>query len=154
MRRDYYILDESGEPVEVDDVLVWAPWFETSHDTRVVLQTRVDRRGRVEERPLTRGRGGVQVSTIFLALDHAFDDGPPVLWETMVFGGPLHGEMMRYRSKLAALTGHERMIARVQAIRRLPRRVKRAISKRNAGRSLTFRERRQVARFERRSDVD
>lgn len=29
----------------------------------------------------------VNVSTVFLAIDHAFGDGPPVLYETMIFGG-------------------------------------------------------------------
>lgn len=30
----------------------------------------------------------VTVSTVFLGLDHNFGDGPPLLFETMIFGGP------------------------------------------------------------------
>jgi len=30
---------------------------------------------------------GVRVSTVFLGLDHAFGEGPPLLFETMIFGG-------------------------------------------------------------------
>jgi hypothetical protein len=39
--------------------------------------------------------------------------GPPVLWETFVFGGVLDGEMQRYTSKADALAGHQRMCALV-----------------------------------------
>lgn len=31
--------------------------------------------------------GDILVSTVFLGLDHAFD-GPPLVFETMIFGGP------------------------------------------------------------------
>jgi hypothetical protein len=31
--------------------------------------------------------GFVWVSTVFLCIDHGFGDGPPVLFETMAFGG-------------------------------------------------------------------
>ena len=34
--------------------------------------------------------GDVRISTVFLGLDHSFSgDGPPVLFETMIFGGRL-----------------------------------------------------------------
>jgi hypothetical protein len=34
--------------------------------------------------------GGVRISTVFIGLDHRlFGDGPPVLFETMIFGGKL-----------------------------------------------------------------
>lgn len=29
----------------------------------------------------------VKVSTVFLGIDHAYDEGPPMLFETMIFGG-------------------------------------------------------------------
>ena len=60
------------------DLMVWATWLETAD--RIVFQT---------EFP-----GGL-VSTIFLALDHQWDkDGPPLLFETMVFRGA-EGELCR-----------------------------------------------------------
>ena len=31
--------------------------------------------------------GEVRVSTVFLGLDHGLGDGPPLLFETMIFGG-------------------------------------------------------------------
>ena len=37
-----------------------------------------------------------EASTVFLGLDHQLtEDGPPLLFETMVFGGPLSGETDR-----------------------------------------------------------
>jgi hypothetical protein len=51
---------------------------------------------------------------VFLGLDHSFRQGPPILWETMVFGGPLDGEMMRYTSRAEAFDGHQEMCRRVR----------------------------------------
>ena len=59
-------------------------------------------------------RNGVRVSTVFLGLDHSHSfDGPPVLWETMVFGGKYDGEQKRYSSFDVAQRGHQRMVAKV-----------------------------------------
>jgi hypothetical protein len=145
----YYILDDDGEPVPVD-VLTWAAWFEDRR-ARIVLQTAITRRGRAIERPLRRGHGYTQISTVFLGLDHNFyDAGPPILWESMTFGGPLDGETHRYASKLDALRGHTTSVARAQAAARVPRRLRKALGKRYPAR-LGHRERRAVARFERRA---
>lgn len=39
----------------------------------------------------------VSVSTVFLGMDHRhFGEGPPILFETMVFGGPLDMQQVRY----------------------------------------------------------
>ena len=32
--------------------------------------------------------GDLRVSTVFLGMDHSWGDGPPILFETMIFGGP------------------------------------------------------------------
>ena len=67
-----YILDASGEPKLVESLTKWARWFEGSAEARRVARTQV---------------GDCMVSTVFLGLDHNFsEEGPPVLWETMVFG--------------------------------------------------------------------
>ncbi len=53
---------------------------------------------------------GVRVSTVFLSLDHSHSIGPPVLWETMIFGFPedhkLDQYCTRYTSARAAKRGH------------------------------------------------
>ena len=54
---------------------------------------------------------GGMVSTIFLCIDHSFGlGGPPILYETMVFGGPGDGEQDRYTTREAALIGHDAMV--------------------------------------------
>lgn len=99
-----YMLDEEGEPVATDDLLLWARWLETA-DRRVAHD--LD-----EGDPL--GKDRIRVSTVFLGLDHNFGDGgPPVLWEPMVFGGLLDGEQDRYASRADALRGHQAMCRRV-----------------------------------------
>lgn len=54
---------------------------------------------------------GVDVSTVFLSVDHAHD-GAPVLFETVIFGGPLNGEQWRYRTWDEAVEGHRRAVRR------------------------------------------
>jgi hypothetical protein len=57
---------------------------------------------------------GVRISTVFLGLDHNFrDHGPPVLFETMVFGGPEDGFFERYSSWSDADRGHTETVLRV-----------------------------------------
>lgn len=94
----YWILDDAGEPVPVDDVQTWAYWFESTKgtDERVVARTDVG--------------GGVVLSTVFLGLDHGFGSGRPLLYESMVFGGPLDGEMHRYATRADALAGHSAIL--------------------------------------------
>jgi hypothetical protein len=70
---DKYILDERGEPVREDDLDAWALWYEKAN--RKVAETAV---------------GPFSVSTVFLGLNHAWADTPPILWETIVFDP--HGE--------------------------------------------------------------
>src|SRR4030095_4792571 len=100
--RDLYIRDADGEPVAVD-LMTWAMWFEAGQKERIVLRERVAR--------------DAEVSTVFLSLDHnwAFQ-GPPVLWETLVFGGVFEGLMNRYTSALGGAHRHHRGLGRVRRI--------------------------------------
>jgi hypothetical protein len=92
----YYRLDPStGSPVPEPDLLTWARWFETAD--RAVARTAV---------------GPYTVSTVFLGIDHAFGAGPPLLWETMVFGPDDGGrDERRWHSRTEALAGHEAAVA-------------------------------------------
>lgn len=95
---NWYVLDDSGNPVIEPDI-VKADAFLRNIEARRVAETIV---------------GDVRVSTVFLALDHAHGDGEPVLWETMVFGGPLDQHQARYRSKADAIAGHADAVNQVE----------------------------------------
>ena len=83
-----YIL-EGKQPVKCDDIIQWGKWFETGD--RVVAKTEKD---------------GVSVSTVFLGIDHSFEEGEPVLFETMIFGGDRDEDMWRYSTWDEAEKGH------------------------------------------------
>jgi len=78
--------------VEVEDLLEWAKSF---GGDRVVAKTKQDM---------------VEISTVFLGLDHNFGQGPPLLFESMVFGGEDDGEMVRYSTWEEAETGHKLLV--------------------------------------------
>jgi hypothetical protein len=53
---------------------------------------------------------GVRISTVFLGFDHQlFESGPPLLFETMVFGGTLDHVIRRYSTWDEAEAGHAAM---------------------------------------------
>lgn len=58
---------------------------------------------------------GKWVSTVWLGLNHQYYDGPPLIFETMVFESRemLHEvDCRRYSTEEAAKDGHDRMVAR------------------------------------------
>lgn len=59
--------------------------------------------------------GPCEISTVFLGLDHGWGDGPPSLFETMVFGGAWDQDQERYCTWDEAEAGHK---ATVEKIRR------------------------------------
>ena len=93
---DQFILD-GHEPVPCDDLFEWGRWLQTA-----------ERKGASDT------VGDVRVSTVFLGLEHSFGEGPPVLFETMVFGGTLSDEMDRYCTWDEAEAGHAAMVRRVR----------------------------------------
>ena len=59
--------------------------------------------------------GSARVSTVFLALDHNWRaTGDPILFETMVFGGPLDGEQWRCATYSEAERQHCEAVAQVR----------------------------------------
>lgn len=90
--KNYVLLNRT--PVAVD-AETWAIWF--GKNDRTVARTHL--------------KDDCFVSTVFLGLDHNYAiDGEPLLFETLVFGGPLDGEMDRYSTWAEAERGHERMV--------------------------------------------
>lgn len=55
---------------------------------------------------------GKLVSTVFLGLDHSFGDGPPLIFETMVFPPDSLNELdcERYSTEKEAIVGHTKMV--------------------------------------------
>ena len=84
----YYVL--RGHEVVPVDQAIWAQRFEISN--RRVAHTRA---------------AGLEVSTVFLGLDHRHGGGgPPLVFETMIFGGALDGHQWRYATWAEAEAGH------------------------------------------------
>ena len=88
-----YIL-EGKIPKEVDDIIEWGQWFK--ENKRHVDQTDITE--------------DIQVSTVFLGIDHAFMGGPPLLFETMIFGGDHDNYQERYETWEEAEIGHQKAI--------------------------------------------
>lgn len=61
-----------------------------------------------------------RVSTVWLGFDHAYLGGPPLIFETMIFGGPLSGELWRYSSAAAAAAGHRDAVRLLKSWRGRP----------------------------------
>jgi len=99
MMRDKYILD-GKQTVECNDWEKWSAWLEENDLKRHVADEYV---------------GEVRVSTVFLGVDHVYDSGPPLLFETMVFGGSLDGEQERCTNWEQAEIMHKNMVERVKA---------------------------------------
>ncbi len=98
MKRNMYWILKDGEPVETT-METWANWYNDPRQS-IVAQTQID--------------AEVRVSTVFLGLDHNWrTKGPPILFETMAFGGSLDMEQERYATLKEAQEGHKRMVARV-----------------------------------------
>jgi len=92
---DYYKL--VGKQAVPCELMEWSTMLHTTD--RHVAVTMVD---------------DVRISTVFLGLDHAFKEGEPLLFETMVFGGPLDQEMNRYTTWEEAERGHKVMVKKVE----------------------------------------
>ncbi len=56
-------------------------------------------------------QGDIRVSTVFLGLNHQYGGGPPLIFETMIFGGEYDEEQWRYTTEAEALQGHEAAVA-------------------------------------------
>ena len=90
-----YILDDDNRVVAIEDILVWAEWWEEASNTRrtVVAQTQI--------------RDGAWVSTVFIGLDLEF--GPiPIVFESMAFTA---------RSVYSELFGHDTVGEELDCVR-------------------------------------
>ena len=86
-----YVMEPDGTIRREDDIIAWGEAFKNN---RTVAYDTVD---------------DANVSTVFLGLDHSFGHGPPVLFETMIFGGKHDQYQQRYCTRDEALAGHARV---------------------------------------------
>ena len=94
----YYILVDRL-PVAVDHD-AWMRWFETSD--RQIGDDKI---------------GKNHVSTVFLGIDHNFyGSSGPVLFETLIFNGPLADEMWRYATYAEAERGHQEAVTQTSIV--------------------------------------
>lgn len=95
--RLYYILDEDGKTPIPASLEEWGRMF-MDPEKRTVSRTE-----------LIIGGDTVVVSTVFLGLDHNFSPagGPPILFETMIFGGEHDQYQIRCSTHEQALEQHE-----------------------------------------------
>jgi hypothetical protein len=86
----HYDLD--GNPIGLWE---WLALFHSAE--RIIARDRVD--------------DDVEVSTVWLGMDYAFGKGTPLIFETMIFGGPHDEWQWRYPNRDAALAGHDQAVA-------------------------------------------
>lgn len=96
----YYRLDADGQPQRCASVEEWGRWFEAASQDDCAGR----RIGRDEV-------GDASISTVFLGLDHAFLGDPPLLFETMIFGGPHDQWQGRWTTRANAEAAHARILA-------------------------------------------
>lgn len=90
--------DRQGRPITLDE------WSARRRDEAVVAKTDVTDQ--------------VHVSTVWLGMDHNWGGvGPLVIFETLIFGGPLDQEMWRYSTEEQARAGHEEAVKQATAAR-------------------------------------
>lgn len=89
--------DRNGNPIR--DIAYYASLSSNNDYKRVAETTLPD---------------GKWISTVWLGLDHSFDDGPPMIFETMVFASKedmsSEIDMQRYSTEAEAIKGHEEMV--------------------------------------------
>lgn len=89
--------DRAGQPIGLGD---WAYLHSDEGYVRVAATT----------------MGDAWVSTVWLGHDMGFGMGPPIVFETMIFGGPLGEYQRRYHDEAEALRGHLVAVALVASV--------------------------------------
>ncbi len=109
MNRRYILKDRV--PVPCEDLMTWARWWEVNENRRVAdIKMSVSTLGEPGERVC-------RVSTFFIGLDLnplSFKPEEPLLFETLVQGGPLDGTSTRSSTWKEAEERHEAMVEYVR----------------------------------------
>jgi hypothetical protein len=92
----YVLIDH--KPVLCRSRQIWANWME-QFKLRRVAETTIYM---------------VRISTVFLGLDHQWGDGPPLVFETMIFGGEHDNDQWRCSTWEEAVAQHQNAVDLVQ----------------------------------------
>lgn len=99
MNSQLYILKD-GEPQLCESVYEWGLWLETSRADRMVAETKIE---------------DFRISTVFTGLDQqSLPDEPPMLYETMIFGGDFDRFQWRWATLKTAKEGHAAIVMALQ----------------------------------------
>lgn len=124
LEKEWWILDADNNPKPVR-VREWSEWYEAAARKGLADGLTNDPR-RVAQTDLAT----VWVSTVFLGVNHQWGDGPPILFETMVFtrekfpkefAGKIKWhrddlDTFRYSTWDDAVTGHNAIVRRYQKL--------------------------------------
>jgi len=100
MSSDWYILNHNKVPVRAS-AEAWRKWLAVKgEDSRQVAYTKIN---------------GAKVSTVFLGLDHRWGEGPPLLFETLVFEGKHDGYCDRCCTWTEAEAQHAAVVAMIES---------------------------------------
>lgn len=91
----YYIMID-GKVEHTDDVNLWGESF---NNNRTIRHDVLD--------------DDVNISTVFLGLDHSHGGQVPILFETMVFGGEFDQYQDRYATIEEAIKGHQKIFDKI-----------------------------------------
>ncbi len=106
----YWLLDEQGNPYPSND----------SHAANEQLKDGEKRRVAIAERNL--GKHAIEVSTVFLTIDHNHRitpeerASPPILFETMLFVDDKGILTQRYATREEAQAGHDEMVVKLDEL--------------------------------------
>lgn len=96
-----WILDDNDEVIEADSD-AWSRW-------------RWSANGRGRRRIARDEINDVLVSTVFIGLDFSLGEGAPMVFETMIFGGPYNERTEWSATKADALAVHAKAVALVRS---------------------------------------
>lgn len=85
-----YILDDDGNPTPAREL---GQYHDSFLDPRRFVAVDI-------------AEDGAYISTIFTGIDYAFGQGKPLLFETMIRGGPYDGWQKRYHTREESVAGH------------------------------------------------
>ena len=90
------LYNRKGEPITLEEFgKLHEDW-----DYKVVAKTDID---------------GTRVSTVWLGINYRFlNDGPPLIFETMIFDNPLFEDFqLRYATEAEAISSHNQIVAAI-----------------------------------------